>query len=110
MEGVGRAVGYIERPSSEWDVAFPGLGIVVGGLIGLLTLTVGGLPLTLTASGGALMMGLVFGIRSWFSGTTGSGHETMRHGYRFAKCDEHGSRYMDFVACCSERDASAVAW
>jgi putative transport protein len=61
VERVGRAVGYIERPSSESDVVFLGLGIVVGGLIGLLTLTVGGLPLTLTASGGALIMGLVFG-------------------------------------------------
>jgi len=40
---------------------FLGVGVVVGGLIGLLTLTVGGLPLTLTTSGGALIMGLVFG-------------------------------------------------
>ena len=61
VERVGREVGYIERPSSESDVVFLGLGIVVGGLIGLLTLTVGGLPLTLTTSGGALIMGLVFG-------------------------------------------------
>ena len=30
----GREVGYIERPSSETDVVFLGLGIVVGGLIG----------------------------------------------------------------------------
>jgi uncharacterized transporter YbjL len=31
------------------------------GLVGLLSVTIGGLPLTLTASGGALVMGLVFG-------------------------------------------------
>jgi len=61
VERVGGAIGYIERPSSESDVVFLGVGIVVGGLIGLLTLTVGGLPLTLTSSGGALIMGLVFG-------------------------------------------------
>ena len=61
VERVGRELGYIERPSSESDIVFLGLGIVVGGLIGLLTVTVGGLPLTLTASGGALIMGLVFG-------------------------------------------------
>jgi putative transport protein len=61
VERVGRAVGYIERPSSESDVVFLGLGIVVGGLIGLLTLDLGGLPLTLTASGGSLVMGLIFG-------------------------------------------------
>jgi putative transport protein len=61
VERVGRELGYIERPSSESDIVFLGLGIVVGGLVGLLTLTVGGLPLTLTSSGGALIMGLVFG-------------------------------------------------
>jgi putative transport protein len=61
VERAGEALGYIERPSSESDVVFLGVGIVVGGLIGLLTLTVGGLPLTLTSSGGALVMGLVFG-------------------------------------------------
>src|SRR5688572_27539396 len=54
VERIGREVGYIERPSSESDVVFLGLGIVIGGLVGLLTLTVGGLPLTLTTSGGAL--------------------------------------------------------
>ena len=40
---------------------FVGFGIVLGGLVGLLTVTIAGLPLTLTASGGALIMGLVFG-------------------------------------------------
>jgi putative transport protein len=33
----------------------------VGGFVGLLSVNVGGLPLSLTASGGALVMGLVFG-------------------------------------------------
>ena len=61
VERVGRILGYIERPSSETDVVFVGLGIFVGGLIGLLSVRVGGLPLSLTASGGALIMGLVFG-------------------------------------------------
>jgi putative transport protein len=61
VERVGTMLGYIERPSSETDVVFVGLGIVLGGLVGLLTVTVGSLPLNLTASGGALVMGLVFG-------------------------------------------------
>jgi putative transport protein len=61
VERAGRALGYVERPSSETDVVFVGLGILVGGLVGALTLTVGDLPLSLTASGGALIMGLVFG-------------------------------------------------
>ena len=40
---------------------FVGLGIALGGLVGLLSVTIGGLPITLTTSGGALIMGLVFG-------------------------------------------------
>ena len=58
---VGKALGYVEKPSSETDVVFVGLGILLGGFVGLLSVTVGGLPLSLTASGGALIMGLVFG-------------------------------------------------
>jgi putative transport protein len=61
VERAGRALGYVERPSSETDVVFVGLGILAGGLLGSLTLMVGTLPLSLTASGGALIMGLVFG-------------------------------------------------
>jgi putative transport protein len=61
VERTGNALGYVERPSSETDVVFVGLGILLGGLVGALTLTVGDLPLSLTASGGALIMGLVFG-------------------------------------------------
>jgi putative transport protein len=61
VERAGKALGYIERPSSETDMIFVGLGILVGGFVGLLTVTIGGLPLSLTASGGALIMGLVFG-------------------------------------------------
>ncbi len=57
----GKALGYVERASSATDVVFVGLGIVLGGFVGLLSVTVGGLPLSLTASGGALIMGLVFG-------------------------------------------------
>ena len=61
VERTGKALGYIERPSSETDVVFVGLGILAGGLVGALTVMVGTLPLSLTASGGALIMGLVFG-------------------------------------------------
>ena len=61
VERVGAALGYIERPTGATDVVFVGLGIFLGGLVGLLSISVGGLPLSLTASGGALIMGLVFG-------------------------------------------------
>jgi putative transport protein len=61
VERAGRALGYVERPSSQTDVVFVGLGILLGGLFGALTLRVGDVPISLTASGGALIMGLVFG-------------------------------------------------
>jgi putative transport protein len=61
VERAGRVLGYVERPSSETDVVFVGAGIVLGGLIGLLSVSVAGVPLSLTASGGALGMGLVVG-------------------------------------------------
>jgi putative transport protein len=61
VETAGKAIGYIERSSSETDVVFVGLGIRLGGLFGALTLQIGDVPISLTASGGALIMGLVFG-------------------------------------------------
>ena len=42
-------------------MVFVGLGILLGGLFGALTLQLGDFPISLTASGGALIMGLVFG-------------------------------------------------
>jgi putative transport protein len=60
-------IGYADWPSSATDMIFVGMGIFIGGLVGLLTVTIAGLPITLTASGGALIMGLVFGwLRSVF--------------------------------------------
>jgi putative transport protein len=61
VERAAKELGYADRPTVSTDMVFVGLGIFFGGLVGLLTLTVGGVPLTLTASGGALIMGLVFG-------------------------------------------------
>lgn len=61
VERAGKALGYVERASSETDMVFVGLGILLGGLFGALTIRIGNLPLSLTASGGALIMGLVFG-------------------------------------------------
>ena len=56
-----KELGYADRQTVMTDMIFVGLGIVLGGFVGLLTLTIAGLPLTLTASGGALIMGLIFG-------------------------------------------------
>ena len=61
VEGQPNELGYPDRPTSATDMVFVGTGIVLGGLVGLLSVTIGSVPLTLTASGGALVMGLVFG-------------------------------------------------
>ena len=61
VERAAKNLGYADRQTVMTDMVFVGFGIVLGGLVGLLTVTVAGLPLTLTASGGALIMGLVFG-------------------------------------------------
>ena len=61
VERAATELGYPDRPTTETDMVFVGIGIVLGGFVGLLSATVAGIPLTLTASGGALIMGLVFG-------------------------------------------------
>ena len=61
VERAAKELGYADRPTTSTDMVFVGTGIVIGGFVGLLSVKIGGLPLTLTASGGALIMGLVFG-------------------------------------------------
>jgi putative transport protein len=61
VEQAAKNLGYADRKTVTTDMIFVGIGIFLGGLVGLLTIVVAGLPLTLTASGGALIMGLVFG-------------------------------------------------
>ena len=54
-------MGYVDRPTNQTDMIFVGLGILVGGLIGALTMHLGGVPISLSTSGGALIAGLIFG-------------------------------------------------
>lgn len=61
VNAAARQLGYIDRPTNQTDLVFVGLGIVIGGLIGALTLHLGGVPISLSTSGGALIAGLVFG-------------------------------------------------
>lgn len=61
VERAVSVLGYPDRKTTETDMVFVGLGIFLGGLVGLLSWVVAGIPLTLTASGGALIMGLIFG-------------------------------------------------
>src|SRR4051812_16750429 len=64
MRNTARAVaalGYADRPVEATDLAVVSAGIVVGGLLGALTLTVAGIPVSLSPAGGALLLGLVLG-------------------------------------------------
>lgn len=61
VERVAPHIGYIDRETEQTDMVVMGIGITVGGLVGALTFTMGGIPLTLSTSGGALIAGLVCG-------------------------------------------------
>ena len=56
-----KAMGVADRATDVADVAFIGACIVIGALIGSLVLKVGGVPLTLSTAGGALIAGIVGG-------------------------------------------------
>ena len=61
VERVAHDVGHTEPPSGKTDLAFHALGIVIGMLIGLLSVKVGGVSITLGTGGGVLVSGLCFG-------------------------------------------------
>ncbi|KIG03461.1 aspartate-alanine antiporter [Caballeronia concitans] len=58
---VANAVGVIDRPSDAADMAFVGLAITLGALIGAIVIRFGAIPITLSTAGGALIAGIVFG-------------------------------------------------
>jgi putative transport protein len=58
---VTKLLGVPDRPSDVADVAFIGGAVTIGALIGALVWKIGGVPLTLSTAGGALISGLVFG-------------------------------------------------
>lgn len=60
-------VGYADRPTNVTSMVLVGGGIFVGGLLGSLVLPIGGVPITLSSSGGALIAGLILG---WLRGVT----------------------------------------
>jgi putative transport protein len=56
-----KMLGVPDRAVDSADVAFIGAAIAIGALVGALVYKVGGVPLTLSTSGGALISGLFFG-------------------------------------------------
>ncbi|MFE7549977.1 aspartate-alanine antiporter [Streptomyces gardneri] len=65
VDPAGKAIGKPVPTSFATDMLWVGLGIFLGGCIGIPALTVSGVPISLSTSGGALIMGLVFG---WIRG------------------------------------------
>jgi putative transport protein len=61
VERAAPVIGYADRATEETDMVVMGLGIVAGALLGAVTIELGGVPLGLSTSGGALVAGLVCG-------------------------------------------------
>ena len=61
IDEIIKEFGFADRPTSVTDMVLVGAGIVLGGLIGAITVPVHGIPITLSTSGGALIAGLVVG-------------------------------------------------
>ncbi len=54
-------LGYADRPAEKSNLILVCLGIFVGCIVGVLTIRAGGIPISLSTSGGALISGLVCG-------------------------------------------------
>jgi putative transport protein len=64
-DAVVAAIGYADRPTDATDMVWVGIAILLGGLIGAVVVPVGGIPITLSTSGGALIAGIILG---WLRG------------------------------------------
>jgi putative transport protein len=60
-QAAGKSLGVIDRPTDIADVAFIGLAITLGALIGAIVIKIGTIPITLSTAGGALIIGIIFG-------------------------------------------------
>ncbi len=61
VERVATLIGTTDAGGGRSDLAYHALAIVAGTLLGLLSATVGGIPVTLGVGGGVLVAGLCFG-------------------------------------------------
>lgn len=61
VERAAKIAGYMDEPSPATDLAFVAAGMALGALVGLPALLVAGVEISLTTSGGVLILGLVFG-------------------------------------------------
>ncbi|MDR2036980.1 MAG: aspartate-alanine antiporter [Bacteroidales bacterium] len=61
VDRFAKFLGLAERPTNVTDLLYVALGIFIGGILGTLAIRVGNVPLSLSASGGVLILGIVFG-------------------------------------------------
>lgn len=61
VERAVKAIGVADRPLESTDLMTLAAGIAAGGLLGAITVHVGGVPISLSTSGGALLAGLALG-------------------------------------------------
>lgn len=61
VETAAKNIGRAAKQTTATDIIFVTLGILIGGIIGVLSFKAGNVPVSLTTSGGALVMGLIFG-------------------------------------------------
>ena len=53
-------LGYVDRPTNKTDLIFVGLGILIGGIVGALTIRLGGIPISLKYQWRGFDIGFVF--------------------------------------------------
>lgn len=61
LERVAAAIGFIDRPRDASDVTFMGLAVAAGSILGMVSLHLAQVPVSLGTGGGVLLAGLVFG-------------------------------------------------
>jgi len=61
VEAAVAVIGRADRPAESTDLAVVSAGILAGGLVGALSFGWGGIPISLSTSGGALLAGLILG-------------------------------------------------
>lgn len=61
VERVAQFIGYPIRLSNTSNLSLIGIGIFFGAIVGLLSIRVGEIPVSLSMSGGTLLAGLIFG-------------------------------------------------
>jgi len=58
---IAKELGYADRPLENSDMAFMSIGIVIGSLLGAITVHIAGIPLSFGTSVGAIMAGIICG-------------------------------------------------